>query len=65
VARALEERHAQKVLKQRDLARDRALRERQLLRRAGEAAVACGGVKTGQGLQAREFATHGALRLID
>ena len=59
VAGAAEQIHAQKLLQRGDLPRHRALRQRQLLRGAGVAFVAGGGVKAGQGLKGRYFSAHG------
>src|SRR5690606_29785655 len=48
----------QLALQRHDLARDGALRERQLLRGAGVALMPCGGLETGQGLGGRQGDAH-------
>jgi hypothetical protein len=58
VARAAEQRDAQEGLERADLARHRALREREFLRRARVALVARGGVEAQEGLQWRDLAAH-------
>ncbi len=59
VLAAAEQGHAQLRLQGRHLARDRALGQGQLLRGAGVALVAGGGLEAGQGLGGRQAAAHG------
>jgi hypothetical protein len=67
---AAEQRHAEEVLQRGDLAADRALRQRELLRRAGEALVARGGLEgeqrggAGDLLAHRRFGVPEAHRLL-
>jgi hypothetical protein len=58
VARAPEQLHAQELLQRNDLARDRALRERQLLRSTRVADVAGSRLEAGQGLGGWQGSTH-------
>ncbi|MOA30617.1 hypothetical protein D3C78_1517200 [compost metagenome] len=51
---ALEQRHAQLLFQQADLAADRAVRHAQLVSRAHEAAVAGSGLEHAQGVQRRQ-----------
>jgi hypothetical protein len=61
MARAAEQRDAEKVLQRRDLARHRALRQRQFVRGAGVALVPGGGIEAAQRLQGRDLARHDML----
>ena len=60
---APEQREAEELLQRADLARHRALRQCQLLRRACVAFMTGRGIKTGQGLQRGDFAAHGVLNI--